>query len=184
MSRSDKGGAAAEIIIYLKNEARLLQKNAEAGDGIALARLQKNSPAVALGADVQRKHALAVVARECGFRSWKAVTDCFAEKEGASFEGFLYPKSCHVYWNIWFATHQEAAAVRADHGGYLLTFENQFLVVDEHYIRSLGVDPDDGRWNAIRRDWAKPVDFAARDALALAIAKKRLHGGQERASVN
>lgn len=175
MSRTDEGGASTDIIEFLKTEARLLHKAAAAGDSGALSRLSKHAPAVALGEEVQRKHCLATVARECGFRSWKAAAECFGGATGNSFEQFLYPKSCHVYWNIWFASHDEAARVREEHGGWLLSFDNQFMVVDEHYIRSLGTDPADPRWDAIGRDWAKPADVGLRMSLALDIARTRLN---------
>lgn len=174
MSRLQEGGETTDSIDFLKAQARLLHKAAQAGEAGALARLTKHAPAVALGDAVQRKHCLATVARECGFRSWKGAADCFGGAGGASFEEFLYPKSCHVYWNIWFASHKEAASVRAEHGGWLLSFCDQFMVVEEDYVRSLGTDPADPRWEAIGRDWAQPADVAVRSSLAFSILQARL----------
>jgi len=170
----DIDSIGAPILDHLKNEARLLHKQAKAGSRSALQRLTKNSPAVALGEDIQRKHCLATIARKIGFPSWKAVVDCFEKRAEASFSGFLHPKRCHIFWNIWLASYEEAAKVRAEHGGFLLTYGNQFIVVDDDYVSALGVGPDNALWEAIGRDWARPVDFAARDQLALLIVKEHL----------
>ncbi len=163
------------ILDFLKNEARLLHKQAKAGSRAAIGRLNKNSPAAALGEDIQRKHCLATVAREIGFSGWKSVVECFEARENAGFAGFLHPKRCHIFWNIWFASHVEAAKVRAEHGGFLLTYANQFIVVDDYYVAALGVGPDNTLWQAIGRDWAKPNDFAARDQLSLLIVKEHMN---------
>ncbi len=180
MSRTSDGSVAADIINYFKNEARLLHRKAVDGDSFAIIRLNKNSPSVALGAEAQRKHALAVVAREAGFPGWKAVVDCFEAGQPESFASFLHPRRCHVFWNIWFAKYEEAATVREEHGGYLLTYDKQFIVVDEDYITALGVDPSDLRWEQIGRDWAKPRDVAARDELAYVIATEHMRAAQPR----
>ena len=171
---SDTVSIAAPILDFLKNEARLLHKHAKAGSHAAIGRLKKNSPAVALGEDIQRKHCLATIAREIGFPGWKAVVECFVANEGADFAGFLHPSRCHVFWNIWLASYKEATNVRADHGGFLLTYGNQFIVVDNDYVSALGVGSDNALWEAIGRDWAKPVDFAARDQLSLMFIKEHL----------
>lgn len=174
MSIARDGDANADIITHLKTEARLLQKHADAGERGAVLRLQANAPAVMIGSEIQRKHALATIAREIGFPSWKAVVDCFGADQTGDFAAFLHPKRCHIYWNIWLAHYEEAKTVRADHGGYLLTYAHQFLIVDDDFIRSLGVDPLDPRWGAIGRDWHQPRDYDARSELALKIAKAHL----------
>lgn len=174
MSIARDGDANADIITYLKTEARLLQKHADAGEQGAVLRLQASVPAVMIGREIQRKHALATIAREVGFRTWKAVVDCFSDGEAGDFGAFLHPKRCHIYWNIWLAHYEEAKKVRADHGGYLLSYAHQFLIVEDDFIRSLGVDPLDPRWEAIGRDWHEPGDLSARAGLALMIAKAHL----------
>lgn len=184
MSPTEQGGVSAQTIDYLKYQARVLHKNAVDRDPVALGLLRKNSPAVALGADIQRKHALASIAREIGFPGWKAVVDCFGNAENPDFAAFLHPKRCHVYWNIWFAQYEEAFAVRADHGGYLLCYSQQYIVVDDDYIRSLGTAPEDTRWEQIGRDWAKPVDFEMRNALAFEILKEHMRNSQFQSSDN
>ncbi len=178
MSPTERGGASARIIDYLKTQARVLHKNAMDSDPVALELLRKNSPAVALGTEIQRKHALAAVAREIGFPNWKAVLECFGTAENPDFAAFLNPRRCHVYWNIWFADYEEACSIHAEHGGYLLCYRQQYVVVDDDYVRSLGIAPTDPRWEKIGRDWAKPADFELRDALAFEIVKEHIRSSQ------
>ncbi len=161
MSTESISGVYDALITFLKTEARQLHKKADAGEQSAVLRLQANAPAVMVGSEIQRKHALATIAREIGFPNWKAVVDCFDENATGDFAAFLHPKRCHVYWNIWLAHYDEAKKVHADHGGYLLSYASQFLVVEGDYIRSLGLDPLDPRWEAVGRDWHQPKDYSA-----------------------
>lgn len=174
MSTESISGVHDALITFLKTEARQLHKQADAGEQSAVPRLQANAPAVMVGSEIQRKHALATIAREIGFPNWKAVVDCFDESAAGDFAAFLHPKRCHVYWNIWLASHGEAMSVLEDHGGYLLCYGKQFFVVDQDYIMSLGVDPSDLRWEKMGRDWHKPIDVQARGELALIIAKEHM----------
>lgn len=174
MSPTQEGCLAAETITYLKSEARKLHKSAMAGDKLAVRRIRGKSPAVALGADIQRKHALAAIAREIGFENWKQAGDCFEGREGASWAEFLYPQRCHIHWNIWFATYEEAKAIHANHEGFLLPYKNQFMIVDADYILSLGLQPIDRAWSVMGRDWARPSSEDARGILALALVKRHL----------
>jgi len=177
MSHVSEGGTAAPILDHLKNEARLLHKQAKDDLRPAVQRINKHSPAVALGEAIRRKHCLATIAREIGFSGWKAVVDCFEARDGADFAGFLHPKRCHIFWNIWLANYDEAKKIRAEHGGFLLTYGKQFIVVDNDYVSALGVGPEDALWQLIDRDWARPTDFSGRDQLSFLIIKKHLNAG-------
>ena len=173
MSNDTNGQQADKILEFLKREAKLLQQAAEADDPRAKARLQEHSPAVGLGAPLQRKHALATIAREIGFPNWKGVVGCF-ERGNGDFAKFLHPRRCHVFWNIWSASYEEAKTIRADHGGFLLTYGNQFLIVDDDYVAALGVPADDPRWEQIGRDWYEPIDPSTRWEMALLVAERSL----------
>ena len=37
--------------------------------------------------------------------------------------------------------------------------------MDEHFIRTMGLDPDDPDWEKIGRDWVRPMDMSARRRL-------------------
>jgi hypothetical protein len=72
--------------------------------------------------------------------------------------------------NAWFAQHEEARAHLAErrasgHAVFLLAYKRQFLVVDDHFIEALGLDPADPDWMAIGYDWVRPAERAARQRL-------------------
>jgi hypothetical protein len=162
-----------DAISTLKSRARTLHKQARLGDEQALKRLRKSpefrkSDDQTVLAGLKRRHCLAAVAREHGFDGWSHATGIInggTVADGAGFGTTLYPKGCGGHSNIWSATYDEARQIRADHGGFLLAYKNQFLVVDEHFIRTMGLDPDDADFDLIGRDWARPANREARTRL-------------------
>jgi hypothetical protein len=174
MSDSILGATAGDIIDFLKKQARVLQRSAEGGDASALARIKRQCTTVALGEEIKRKNCLATIARELGFTGWKALVDAFQGEADANFQVFLHPSRCQVFWNVWFASYDEAAKVRAKHGGFLLPYKNQFMVVDEDYIRALVPVSDFCDWDAIGRDWPRPCNFNTRLKLVFEIAQESL----------
>jgi hypothetical protein len=113
---------------------------------------------------VQRKHCLTVTALQLGFRSWAHALEVL-EGDTEDYGTLLYPSTCHGHYNIWSAHYDEARGIREDNGGYLLAYKRQFLIVDRHYIESMGLDPEDPDWECIGRDWVKPKDRKARARL-------------------
>jgi hypothetical protein len=159
------------VISEIKAHARVLHRRAQAGEASALEQLRvlpefAHRSHAEIGADLQRRHCLAAVARQLGFRSWTHAKDVLSDVEQRDFGTLLYPSSCSGHYNIWSASYDEARDIRAAHGGYLLVYRHQFLVVDGAYIDSMGLDPDDPDWDRIGRDWARPGDFAARARLS------------------
>jgi hypothetical protein len=156
-------------IASLKHYARILHRRAQRGDSLALEKLQalrelRTLDAAQISRTIQRRHCLTVSAVRLGFQSWEhacSVLDGDPEDYGT----LLYPSSCHGHWNIWSAHYDEARTIRAEHGGYLLAYRRQFLIVERDYIDSLGLDPDDPDWSAIARDWVRPGNRAARSRL-------------------
>ncbi len=117
--------------------------------------------------DVQLKHAQAVVAREHKFIDWKSL------KNAA--DVVWYPAGGSAFLNAWFAHYADARTCLDKHGGYLLTYRGQYFVCEAGFIRSLGLDPNDARWDEIGRDIAHPVNRRAGDelrALAETAAKQ------------
>lgn len=154
----------------LKHLARLLHRQGQSGEPKALARLRKHpdfksSPDDAIHNQVRRRHSLDLIAKETGFPDWPQTVKILAGKEAYDYGTVLHPKGCSAHTNIWFASYDEAQPVRDETDGYLLTYKTQFLIVDQHYIRTLGLDPDDEDWARIGRDWARPADPAARSRL-------------------
>lgn len=159
-----------DVISEIKTHARVLHRRAQSGDASAL-ELLRVLPEFAhrshgeIAADLQRRHCLAAVARRLGFRSWTHAKDVLSDVEQRDFGTLLYPQSCGGHYNIWSASYDEAKDIRAAHGGYLLVYRHQFLIVDGAYVDSMGLDPTDPDWERIARDWARPGDFAARGRL-------------------
>jgi hypothetical protein len=157
----------ADIIHALKNRARILHKQAANGEKPALDRVRQLTELrglddKAIVAKVKRRHFLTHVARECGFDGWSHLSAVIARNDLSGGMGTLmYPRRCHVHWNIWFAHYDEAIRVRKEHGGFLLGYKNQYLIVDEDYIKELGLDLDDPDLALIRRDMVLPKDRGA-----------------------
>ncbi|WP_164008245.1 GIY-YIG nuclease family protein [Pyxidicoccus trucidator] len=121
---------------------------------------------------VQRKHALAVIAREQGFASWAELKDAREEDAtpGVDFEALL-SRVGGLFLNRWFSSYEEAlASLRAD-GGYLFPFRRQFFVCEASLLTTLGVDLADADWALAGPDWVAPLDRAAHDRLAVRLAR-------------
>jgi hypothetical protein len=129
----------------------------------------------ALLAVLKRRHCLSALARQLGFKGWAHLTAVLDGRETTDFGKLLYPPRA-TYWNIWSASYEEARRIRQQNDGFLLTYDRQFLVVDQHFIEFLGVDPEDSDWRLIGRDWARPAEPAARRRLYEKVIEHRLAG--------
>jgi len=107
---------------------------------------------------IQRKHALAVIARERGYAAWKNLKDAA--------DVLWCPPGSSAFWHNWCKTHEEARAYLETNGGYLLTAHGKCFIAERGYIEHLGLDPDDPRWDAIGCDIHRPKVATARDGLA------------------
>lgn len=94
-------------------------------------------------ADIKRKHALAVIAIEKGFKSWADLKCQLPFIRG----GFL---------NQWFANYAEAKSYQQLNGGFILPFKNHFFICDANYINNLGFNSEDHDWKLIGYDWVSP----------------------------
>ena len=163
----------------LKTRATMLHKRIAAGDAAARRRLRtlpeftKADPGSiqAAATGIHHKHCLAVVAREHGFQSWeharRVLRGDVTEKDCGT---LLYDSSVRGFLNVWFAHYDEARAHlhearRSGGEHYMLSYRTQFLVVDRHFIETLGWDPADPDWQKLDFDWARPRDPAARRRL-------------------
>lgn len=163
----------------LKIRARVLQRGLANENPSAIARLAglrelrrvpKRAPAseetrCAMLPEIRLKHCLALVAREAGFSDWNHASAVLRGESTDDFGTLLCAAGSPAHWNIWSASYDEARAIRAEHGGYLLAYKRQFLICDRFYIEELGLDPDDPDWEAIARDWVQPPELAARTRL-------------------
>lgn len=158
-------------VASLKHYARILHRRIQQGEPQAVRTLRAlrefaDTDPARLPDAIQRKHCLTVTALQLGFQSWPHALEVLEGTETAEdFGKLLYPSTCHGHYNIWSASYDEARGIRQEHGGYLLAYRRQFLIVDHNYIESMGLDPADPDWEAIGRDWVKPNDLAARARL-------------------
>jgi hypothetical protein len=166
-----------DLIAALKDRARILHRDARAGDPAALARLRvvpELKAAMPEPSVLQRRHALAAVAASLGFTSWKHATDVLDGSEREDAGKLLYPDDFGgALWNVWFSSHAEAAATRDQTNGYLLPYRRQFFVCEPAFIEQLGLDPEDPDWDRIGRDWARPKERAAWSRLAAKLIAAR-----------
>ena len=158
------------LLDELKHGARILQRQAQSHDGTALERLRalpelSKLDDAALAAEVQRRHCLAVVARELGFAGWPQASAVLGGDTVEDFGTLLWRPALSVFSNIWSAHYDEARRLREETGGYLLVYRKHFFIVDRYYVEALGLDPDDADWERLGRDWARPADPEARERL-------------------
>lgn len=152
-----------------KRDADLLLKDLHSDDREvrrrAAERFRRIAPFKELGADhvcrshadIQRKHALAVIARERGYAAWKNLKDAA--------DVLWCPPDTSAFWHNWCKTHKEAREYLEVNGGYLLTAHGKWFIAERGYIEWLGLDPDDPRWDAIDFDVYAPRDKRACDEL-------------------
>lgn len=160
----------AGVISDLKAQARILHRQVASGDPHAVARVRTlaelaDGDVRAVAGRTRRRHCLATLARELGFRGWPHAVAVLRGTDTSDFGTLLYPKGAEVHWNIWSASYAPASAIRRDHGGYLLAYRRHFFITDRHFIATLGLDPDDPDWERIDRDWVKPTRPDARERL-------------------
>jgi hypothetical protein len=168
-----------DAIRELKTRAEILHRRIQINDHRAVGRLRVlpnfrrasyEYLATAAGT-IQRRDCLTVIAAELGFASWPQAKAAIAGDglevgPGADFGTMLYPPHrCAGHINRWYKTYEEAAEDRRSSGGYLLAYKLQFVVVDRHFIESLGLDPADPDWEALAFDWVRPKSVAARSRL-------------------
>lgn len=150
-----------DVIGLLKQRARILHRQAEAGDPATLDKLRRlpdfrDASAAALVAQVRRRHCLALLARAFGFAGWPEALAVLSGQASADYGTLLYAPACDAHINLWCASYEEARRLHAEHGGYLLAYRRQFLVVERSFIETLGLDPDDADWQGLAHDWVRP----------------------------
>src|SRR5207237_482604 len=115
----------------MKTRAEILERRASHGDTAALARLVslpelRGADAAKLAnaaSAMTRKHWLAVVAREAGFKSWEHASRVLCGDPNERDLGrLLYPDRFSAHLNIWFTDHAEARAAFEQTSGYLLAY--------------------------------------------------------------
>ncbi len=130
-------------------------------------RLRQLPQLAAVGtADIRRKHALTVIAREAGFAGW-AELKAAIEERGEFDPARLLNRPTGGFINLWYRTYEEARPMlHGETRRYLFPYRSQFFVCEAGLIGTAGVDANDPDWDRMGRDWVKPRDEAARGRLA------------------
>jgi hypothetical protein len=164
-----------DAIRELKTRAEILHRRIQTNDHRAIGRLRvlpdfrraSYEHLAAATSGIQRRDCLTVIAAELGFASWpQAKSAISGDGPIEDFGTLLYPGvRCDGHLNRWYKSYEDAAADRASSGGYLLAYKRQYLVVDQYFIQSLGLDPADPDWEGLGFDWVRPKKVAARARL-------------------
>lgn len=117
-----------------------------------------------------RKHALEVIARECGFAKW-AEAKQFVEKLPA--DGVHAGGRGGGTFNQWFRDYPAAREAWKRDGGFLFPFRDQYFVCEDEFVRGIGGDPADRDWDLAGRDFANPKDVQAWLRLARVLYARR-----------
>lgn len=120
---------------------------------------------VALREQVQRKHALAVVAKEQGYPSWAELKTAASALEKHFDPERFFVGHGGAYLNRWFASYEEARASLLANGGFLFPFRQQFFVCDSGLLSAHGIDVSDPDWARMGFNWVEPVDPDAKARL-------------------
>jgi hypothetical protein len=120
---------------------------------------------------LQRKHALAVVAREAGFNGWPELKAATPPADIGFDATRLFQKTA-TFLNLWYRTYSEAREVlTADPKRYLFPYRHQFVVCEGQLLEDQGIDTADPDWERIGRDWVKPLDARAHARLAVRLRR-------------
>lgn len=139
---------------YKRDAARLL-KAARLRDPAALTRFLRLDQ---VPAELQLKHALAVIAKEAGFVAWTALKQSL---EGLDFAEFFAAPGLKDSINHWFRNYEEAKAHQLAHGGILLPYRGQAFVTSFEILPRLGYAIDDPDWREIAHDFINPASQSA-----------------------
>ncbi len=116
---------------------------------------------VAWSNDIRRKHALNVIAVECGYPSWAALRTAAPMPRTAHVESLFDAPRSAFYLSQWCRTYEDARAVLGAEGGFLFPYRTQFVVCAGGLLAEHGIDALDPDWDLIDHDWVKPADPAA-----------------------
>lgn len=109
--------------------------------------------------EVRLRDCLNLVSREAGFSDYTHARRVLGgeARPGEDFGTFWYAPRCAGLLNQWFASYEEARAAlkSAKRRSFLLPYKRQFMVVEDDFIRELGLDPEDKAWAGAERNLLK-----------------------------
>ena len=133
--------------------------------------------------ELQLKHCLGLVAIELGFKDWHNAHQALSGAEQSLIAinrgTFFYPDSCGGFINEWFSDYSQAkkTLVKSAASKWLLTYKNQFIVVERDYVAVFKLDKDVMLlWQEIKHDMAASYNSVAWDKIACAVIRNRHRG--------
>jgi hypothetical protein len=114
------------------------------------------------GGGLSLRDCLHEASRAVGFLEWehaRRVLGGLAER-GDDMGTFWHAPGCQSLINEWHADERQAREALAP-GKFLLPYRRQFMVVQEDFIRVLGLDPQDPAWGAASHDLVAHYGSAA-----------------------
>ncbi|CAN5899499.1 hypothetical protein BH11PSE8_BH11PSE8_37640 [soil metagenome] len=137
------------LVDEIKTRARLGLNAIQAGDfGLVerAARVRGGPRALGGAPPVEWKlrHCLTLAANEVGFASWDQARRVLSGQAvlGDDMGGFWHTARCNSLLSHWFASYGDAqASLDAASHRTLLPYRRQFVVVDDNYLRELGLAP-------------------------------------------
>lgn len=143
-----------------KIQAQILLKNISSPDQnlaqLAQSRFSSLQTLVDNLDQIQLKHALAVIADEYDFSSWRSLKNYFSLTGLTKFN-----PNGGGFFNQWFSLYSEAKQILQQTGGYLLPYKNQFFICESGYIEYIGLNEYVSDWQAINYNWIEPGDIKA-----------------------
>jgi hypothetical protein len=171
------GDGVNALIVELKTRARLRLNAMRRGTAQAPDQLLPRAGlAPRRGTEYRLRDCLNAVAREVGFLTWaQALRVLGGHASGTAgtedMGTFWHAPRCNGLLSHWFASYDRARDCLApDEGRVLVPYRRQFIVVDGHYLRELGLAPDDEAWDRAGRDLVQAYGGEA----WLALCRQRL----------
>lgn len=127
---------------------------------------RRNDPAN----ELRLRDCLNLASCEAGFAHWEHARKVLGGEagQGEDMGTFWHAPGTGILLNLWFARYEEArVALQADAQAFLLPYRRQFFLVQDHFVRELGVDPTDAAWAAIGHDLVRGYGRAAWESLAM-----------------
>jgi hypothetical protein len=152
-------GAPNALITELKTRARL-RLNAHKSSAHPGAAPSPDTTTT----DLRLRDCLNQVSRDAGFTNWDQARQVLGgqTRVGNDMGEFWYAPRCASLLSHWFARHDDAKAVLATgQRRVLLPYRRQFIVVDGHFIRELGLLAEDPAWQDAGRDLVQAYGGAA-----------------------
>lgn len=119
------------------------------------------------GNNILLKDAYAILAKASGFSSWQ---DLKATLEANQ---IFCPKGHSAIWKTWYASYEDALLKIRTGKKFLIPYQKEFFVCDEHYIEFLGLQTDDADLLKVGNNWAQPNDMQAFERMTKKITSRK-----------